>query len=317
MNQESGDIKYDMLENGLDFVTSGIRHIINDKSANSIKYAIIHLAAGVELILKDRLRKEHWSLIFDNINAAKLELLTSGDFRSVDFEAILSRLQNICGVELHEKHIAALRQLRKERNKIEHFELSINIPAIKSLASKVLSILLSYVNVQFESDELSDTAKEFIVELRTMPVKFNEFAKLRNAQIKQVIEDAQKKGEVEICPTCRQSALILYDGIECAFCGYTDIPQVVAELYAENILGASRYLTMTDGGEFPVMDCIHCGESDTFVDKGDDFICFACHQSSQKSDVAYCNQCGQLFEPINEEDYMCEDCHDYLWNKYD
>lgn len=317
MSQNSDDIKYDMLENGLDFVTSGITHIIDNKSTNAIKYAIIHLSAGVELILKDRLRKEHWSLIFDNVNAAKLELLTSGDFKSVDFESILSRLQNICGVEIHKKHIAALRQLRKERNKIEHFEVSVNAPALKSKSSRVLSILLSYINAEIDATKESETVREYITELRTMSVKFKEYVKLRNAQINKVVEEANKHSEVETCPTCRQAALILDNGIECAFCGYSDNPQAVAELYAENIVGASHYLVMTDGGEFPVTDCIHCSEADTFVDKGDGYICFSCFQTNTKSDLSYCSQCGQLFEPINDEDDMCDDCHEYLWHKYD
>lgn len=317
MHNPSTDIKFDLLENGLDFVTSGIQHILDDKSPTSLKYAIIHLSAGVELILKDTLRKEHWSLIFENINTANFSLLKSGEFKSVDFDAILARLQNVCEIELSDKDLSILKQLRRLRNKIEHFEFSLNVPAIKSLSSKVLSILLIFINENIDLKRTSATSKEYIEQLRSMPTKFTEYVKLRNAQIKDVIVKANKKYEIEICPICRQTTLILDDDRLCAFCGFTESPQTIARLYAENILGESMYICMTDGGDFPVMDCIHCNDTDTFVDKGDDYICFNCFETNHKSELKYCSNCGQIFESSKDDGEICGDCIDYLMNKWD
>jgi len=33
-------------------------------SLSDAKYAVLHLAAGVELLLKEQLRREHWALLF-------------------------------------------------------------------------------------------------------------------------------------------------------------------------------------------------------------------------------------------------------------
>lgn len=313
----SDNIQFDLIENGLDFVSSGVEHILKDKSPHLLKYAILHLSAGTELLLKEILKNEHWSLIFENPNNAKYELLTAGEFKSVDFETLLTRLINISEIEMSEKDISILRQLRKLRNKIEHFEFNQNTKAIKSLSSKVLCLLLNFINENFDTSKLSDTSKEYVEKLRSDAIKFKEFATLRTAQIKTDLITAQKKYNLESCPLCRQAALVLNDDLQCLFCGYADEAEKVAELYAENILGESRYICMTDGGEFPVIECIHCGE-ETFVDKGvDGYVCFSCFETNQDSDLKSCTYCGQLFESRDDESEMCEYCVDYLINKDD
>lgn len=318
MKQHSQNIQFDLIENGLDFITSGIDHILRDKTPYQLKYAILHLSAGTELLLKEVLKSEHWSLIFENPNSAKYELLKTAEFRSVDFETLLARLTNICEIQLSDKEISILRQLKKLRNKIEHFEFNENPKAIKSLASKVLCLLLHFINTQFETKSFSETSRNNIEKLRESLTKFKEFADLRAAQIKPDIDDAQRKFKVESCPLCRHSALVLNDEISCLFCGYSDEPHKVAILYAENILGESQYLCMTRGGEFPVMDCIHCDGTDTFVSKGDDgFVCFNCYETNQNEELRGCSQCGQLFECDHDGLDICEYCAEYLYTKDD
>lgn len=313
------NIQFDLLENGLDFVTSGLEHILSDNSPHQLKYAILHLSAGTELLLKEVLKNEHWSLIFENANSAKFDLLNTGEFKSVDFETLLIRLTNVCEIELSEKEKSILRQLKKLRNKIEHFEFNENVKAIKSLSSKVLCLILSFINSNFDFKSLSSTSQDYVERLREALAKFKEFANLRAAQIKSDLELAQKDFKIESCPLCRQSAFVLNEPLECLFCGYSDEPQKVAILYAENILGESSYICMTDGGDFPVIDCIHCDEIDTFVAKGSEgYVCFNCFETNQNDDLKSCNECGQIFESdIKDGLDICEYCAEYLFNKSD
>ena len=51
-------IEFTLLENGLDFIWSAVEHLGTDLSKRSLKYAVLNLAAGIELILKERLRRE-------------------------------------------------------------------------------------------------------------------------------------------------------------------------------------------------------------------------------------------------------------------
>jgi len=99
-----------LLENGLESIFSGIDNFINvetvdmvfllkkDKRLDTynekkidhkrIKYAVLHLFAGIELVLKERLRREHWSLIFEKTDKANKLSLDKGDFVSVNFNGI-------------------------------------------------------------------------------------------------------------------------------------------------------------------------------------------------------------------------------------
>lgn len=61
-------ITFGLLENGLDFVKSAVNYLVGYREKSDLKYGILHLSAGIELILKYRLSKEHWSLVFQNFD---------------------------------------------------------------------------------------------------------------------------------------------------------------------------------------------------------------------------------------------------------
>jgi hypothetical protein len=191
-NSTVREIQFDLLENGLDFILSALDIIIEPKNDTQIKYSILHLSAGIELIIKERLRNEHWTLIFENINSANTSDLASGDFQSVNLENALIRLENICGVLISEKDKQYLRELRKRRNKIEHFAFKEIEPAIKSLVSKVLSTIFSFITESFDHGLLTGKSQEQIETLRKNSKQFTEFVELRLAQIKDDIIEQKK-----------------------------------------------------------------------------------------------------------------------------
>lgn len=72
-------MKITLIENALDFILSALEHAQVDE-ARSLKYAVLHLSDGVDLVLKEKLRREHWSLLFADINKASESALTSREF---------------------------------------------------------------------------------------------------------------------------------------------------------------------------------------------------------------------------------------------
>ena len=84
MNPEES-ISFHILENALDHILSAAENA-KLKSARSWKYAILHLVAGIELLLKARLQNEHWSLLFQKVDQASETDLQSCNFVSVDVE---------------------------------------------------------------------------------------------------------------------------------------------------------------------------------------------------------------------------------------
>jgi len=311
------EIQFDLLENGLDFVLSALDTIINSKNETQLKYSILHLSAGVELILKERLRNEHWSLIFENTNNANTKDLASGDFQSVNLENALIRLQNICDVTITEKEKQYLRELRKRRNRIEHFAFKEIEPAIKSLSSKVLSTIFSFITKSFDQTSLSDKSKEQIEILRKDSKQFREFVDLRLSQIKDELNEQKKESLIVKCPMCFQESFILADVDElgCLFCGYSDKPEIVARNYIENILGINEYYEVKSGGHFPLEECPECGNS-ALVHDGDNYICFNCVEKWSGDSLNECSDCGQLYNVKDDDVELCDNCLAYRLERF-
>ena len=61
-------IRLHLLENAFDYLLSAAEYA-SLKSPRSWKYAILHLVAGIELLLKARLQQEHWSLLFQRVES--------------------------------------------------------------------------------------------------------------------------------------------------------------------------------------------------------------------------------------------------------
>lgn len=59
-NKQSDLIKR-ILKIKLDFITNSLNPILESNNEHELKYSILHISAGLELLLKEILRNEHWS----------------------------------------------------------------------------------------------------------------------------------------------------------------------------------------------------------------------------------------------------------------
>ena len=59
------------IENAFDFALSALEYISNKHDKSALKYAILHLSSGMEIILKEPLRRKHWAFIFEDVNKPK------------------------------------------------------------------------------------------------------------------------------------------------------------------------------------------------------------------------------------------------------
>lgn len=123
-------IEFELFENGLDFILSALEHLRETPSDRNIKYGVLHLSSGIELVLKTRLLQEHWTLVFENPKNATKQQFDSGDFPSVDFDTCISRLINVCQLNWLDNARKNLKSFRDIRNRIEHFGISDSIEAI-------------------------------------------------------------------------------------------------------------------------------------------------------------------------------------------
>lgn len=93
-------INFPPIQNGLDYLKSTVEHLRERPTARDLKYAVLHLQAAVEVLLKVRLIREHWTLVFSKPNQASQAAFATGDFTSIGLDDTMARLKGIVGVSL-------------------------------------------------------------------------------------------------------------------------------------------------------------------------------------------------------------------------
>ena len=211
-------MELDLFDNAMTSIIHGLEHFATGKSnSTGYKFAILHISQGVELILKERLAREHWVLIYD-----KVEKPTKS--RTIDFETAVERLQAICGVGL-DKYIVSLRRLKDVRNDIEHYKVNLSGEEAAVLIGSNIPFLFEFLR-----DELDTTLQDHVDEgtwLELLDIE-QVFAQAINKakNEKALLCAGQEKDEeyplVLSCPICGLEFLVVSDKhdkeVECLLC---------------------------------------------------------------------------------------------------
>jgi len=301
----SDKVKFTLLENGIDFILSALERLSSEPTSRDLKYSVLHLCSGIELILKERLMREHWSLVFDKIERAKLSVIQSGGkFTSVTFMPCIERLIQIGGLEYLADHRGDLELFRDRRNQIEHFGFVDSAEAIKSSASKALNFLYDFIHRELHpSDDLFEQLDEMLKYLRD----FEHFVNDRMIIVQREVADSYSP--VMMCPKCRQSAITIDANTAfCHFCMYTASGEEAANEYVEEVLNISSYEAAQDGCDWPVYDCPECGR-DSLVHNDNEFTCFSCGSNWEFPNMRFCESCRSPFSTnFDKHDFMCSAC---------
>lgn len=309
------DIEFALLENSLDFIESGLRHISRAQNKRDLKYATLHLASGIELVLKARLEREDWRLLFIEPEEADERRYTTGDFKSIGMDTCIDRFVDECGIEIRPEDRATLTSFRRKRNRFEHFAIIDTKEAVEASAVSVLSIVLDFVNREFEHDELSEEESRLLEAIRTSIAEFRRFTEERLQIISPRIKEARGEyGAIVQCPLCLQKSLSADVNVECLFCGYKAEAEDAAEMFIANVLQESRYRAFKEGYDYPLYLCPNC-DNQALVDKGISggmapqvqFVCFACGFEWLEGDLRVCELCGN---PKDPEDFFAGQCSD-------
>jgi hypothetical protein len=314
------DFHFTLLENGLDFVRSCLEHLNaaqrtteNAGQKRHLKYALIHLCSGIELVLKERLRQEDWRLVFQNQDDATEEAYETGEFFSVDFKALQNRLEDDCGIDLTSGQKAELKSFRSRRNKVEHFNVVDTLLAMQSSTAKMVSFLVDFIDQNFEVDEFEEEEQELLTEIRN---SLGSCAAVVQERVALIEPEVMGLHSVIQCPSCLQMAMNADGGaVRCLFCFFAPDPCDAAEEYVINVLGyPSRFEVEKDGGEWPVRTCPECGH-DTFVTAvpgrhdSRDFYCFTCGYENGSEQMELCHDCGEYYDHDGEAgSHICAEC---------
>jgi len=142
-----------------------------DKGSRNLKYSVIHLCSGTELVFKEVIRNKDWRLLFFNKKEATILNLQSGDFKGIGYETIIELLERECKIKIPDGDKEVLRKLRIKRNKIEHFRVKERASDIRKLIYEVFNVVVHFINNHIDLSNISPLSKKYIKSISsiTMP----------------------------------------------------------------------------------------------------------------------------------------------------
>jgi hypothetical protein len=289
---------YWLLDNAFDFLSDAAGRLEKGASLSDAKYAVLHLAAGVELLLKEQLRREHWALLFSKPDNASLQAYKAGDFLSVTFDQTIQRLAGISGVKMPRQAIETFRHLRQRRNCLEHFQTIDSPEALRSTCARAFSVVFDMLQSVADGHLRADQEKQ-VEGMKKSLLATKHFVRERLKSLESELKARRTKGEETLtCPRCDQVTLPAEASPVCLFCGNKVPGEDVASAYAEAVDDA-----LVTG------PCPECGATALVVSSSDGRAgqCFRC--GNEFSALNDCSRCGGLYEEMTDDDIgICNDC---------
>ncbi|GHB22808.1 hypothetical protein GCM10010306_014470 [Streptomyces umbrinus] len=305
------------VRNGIDYLASVVEHLDENASAvgpRDLKYAVLHLQAAVEVLLKARLLREHWSLAFKDPGTATRAAFEKGDFESCGTSAAVRRLQDVVGIAIDKKESDALDALSKDRNALQHYGLTHNAHAVEARAGRVLDFLMRFLQEELlpllegpERERATQDMAPVVEGVRNI----SSYVKRRLDRLRGELSRSQ----VVMCPACEQRALVVVPaGGRCRFC---DQAWHDASLVFD-------YLGTPDARNAVTRVCLHCHvlslvEGVVFADSPevpDTLYCFCCGARHASHELVLCAGCTrQWFLEAEDEGtapHLCPDCREQM-----
>jgi hypothetical protein len=167
-----GSLEHDLVGNALAFLSRSVAAIRGDDSEHSVAFAIADLAGAVEVLMKARLVREHWTLVCESPDKATLTALANGIAITVNPDKAADRLQNVAGMDM-QTHRNALKDIARLRNRALHFTLTTGgeLPVgVRAQYGRALNFVLWFLNSEFRkgtSGNIRGLVEEVIENLTT------------------------------------------------------------------------------------------------------------------------------------------------------
>ncbi|THA33730.1 hypothetical protein [Streptomyces sp. A1547] len=311
------EVHFPPLANGLDYLLSVVEHLeagTERVSARDLKYAVLHLAAGAEVLLKARLQLEHWVLVFKDPSKARRSELESGSLSSCTPSEAVQRLQDIAQVVISPKNAAALDKLAKHRNALTHYGLtgpSANARAVESQAAEVLDFLISFLDEELFprlSDDERDGLEAEMERIRGGLRQIKAFVRKRLQRLKNELAPlAERTTE---CPACGNWTFVAGEegrngarAAICRFCGQDHLSFAAAQIYGWEVLGRNPF-----DADIPSPEgCPRCGDQC--------LVSGARTAAASSTPVDFCFRCATVVTglPPYETCPLCSGA----WRRYD
>lgn len=292
------------------------------KSPPDVKDAALHLFSAIEVLLKARLIREHWTLVVSKLEGATVAKYENGELVTVDSKAAIRRLRDVLGIEISTKHERDVEAVRTLRNRVAHFAMVGVVPA--SLApdlARGFDFAWWFLGKHLKPGAPSPEAAQIDEAIDEVTAAIAGVGNLVSERMKALDSELGAAAWVLKCPRCQQPALCEGDDgpPECKFCFWVSSGGDGANEYVQESLRLHAYAVVKDGGEWPVVECPECyGESlvegvdvlraSSLSGTGSEFrLCFSCGDFGEGSHLERCERCGF---PCGAS--ICENCVDSL-----
>ena len=320
--------EYTVLENGLDFILAAIGDLSkidegtldSNASKRHIKYSLLHLSSGIELVFKHKLLQGNWAYVFKDMDKAKKENLESGDFVSVGSDIIIKRLENLCDMKLARNDADIISILRRKRNNAEHFSLKDDISSLKGLIHNCITVLIKIILDHYDSGQFTDEELDLFSKIRSSLHKLDQHYDDALAIAQNELEKSGMESEVLTCPQCLEEFLLIdsdsydgYGGAKCSSCSYEAPEEEAARDYISKVMGVTDYeIAKVFSGEIPLYDCPDCNDWSLVFDEPDDnAICFSCGFNENCVVLLTCSDCEKRFISVQyagDDSASCPEC---------
>lgn len=179
--------------------------------SRKLKQAILAIAHGAELVLKEKLRRIHPSLLWEVVDK-----YPSLNARTVTAEGAMVRLANIGGIIFEKEDVELIRSLRSTRNAIEHHAWTTTKQEADVIVGRALEFTIRFSKAELEYDFFGYRVRKDDV-LHALLGSNEALAQAMSKRLQ--AEAGNSNSAVAVCGHCRARAV---DPITqaCRLCGH-------------------------------------------------------------------------------------------------
>jgi len=146
-------LQLNLLENAYDYLNSSLEYVVRAKTTDSQrlwKFAILHIAFCIELMLKERLRCAHELLIYANID--KYRPITR-ETKTAPWNVLVERIKYVMGERFEQIDAGRLDLAQRLRNQILHYDVELEFPTVYQDFANLLNFVRELHEEIRESEE--------------------------------------------------------------------------------------------------------------------------------------------------------------------
>lgn len=150
---EKSKLQLNLLENAYDYLNSSLEYVVRAKKDDSQrlwKFAILHIAFCIELMLKERLRRAHELLIYATID--KYKPITR-ETKTAPWNILVERIKYVMGERFEKVDAGRLDLAQRLRNQILHYDVELEFPTVYQDFANLLNFVRELHEEIRESEE--------------------------------------------------------------------------------------------------------------------------------------------------------------------